>query len=226
MMKFTSIAIVLALLISWNASAQLKDRADKISYSIGVNLGKNVLRQGVALNTDIFIQGLKDALAEKKLLMTDQEIQDTLMSFQKETSAKLAEKAKKTADENLKKGQAFLEANKKKDSVITLPDGLQYKILQAGAGRVPTLEDSVTVNYRGYMIDGTEFDNSYKRGAPATFTLSNVIKGWQEAIQLMKTGSKWELFIPSELAYGEKGYGSIIPPNSVLVFEVDLVGFK
>jgi FKBP-type peptidyl-prolyl cis-trans isomerase FklB len=226
MMKLVSFAVIFALLVSLDASAQLKDKKDKISYSIGVNISKSLKRQDVDINLDLLFQGFKDGYSDAKLLMSEQEIQDTLMAFQKESMAKQAEKAKILGEENEKKGEVFLAENKKKDSVVTLPDGLQYKILRDGTGKTPTLEDTVTVQYRGSLIDGTEFDNSYKRGQPASFTLPGVIKGWQEALQLMKTGAKWQIFIPSNLGYGEKGYGSVIPPNSVLIFEIELISFK
>ena len=226
MMKSVCVTVIIALLISLDASAQLKDKKDKISYSIGVNISKSLKRQEIDINLDLLLQGFKDGFSGAKLLMTEQEIQDTLMAFQKESMAKLAEKTKKLGEDNQKKGEAFLAENKKKDSIVTLPDGLQYKILRSGKGKSPTLEDSVTVHYRGMLLDGTEFDNSYKRGQPMTFMLPGVIKGWQEAIQLMKTGAKWKVFIPANLGYGEKGYGSVIPPNSVLIFEIELISFK
>jgi len=155
--------------------------------------------------------------------LTDQEIQETMIAFQKEMMAKWEEIGKK----NKADGEAFLAGNKKKEGVKTLPDGLEYKVINAGTGKKPKADDTVTVNYRGTLINGTEFDSSYKRGQPATFPVSGgMIKGWSEALQLMQEGAKWELFIPSNLAYGERGMGGIIGPNATLIFEVELVSIK
>ncbi|MFI5253329.1 MAG: FKBP-type peptidyl-prolyl cis-trans isomerase [Bacteroidota bacterium] len=225
-MKLIYGVAIAALLIPQIAFTQLKDRIDKISYSLGVSISKNLKRQNFDIHVDALIKGFKDAESNSKFLMTEQEMEETLVAFQKETMTKASEKSKKLAEENKKKGEAFLASNKAKDSVVTLTDGLQYKILHEGTGKMPTLEDTVTVNYRGYLIDGTEFDNSYKRGSPATFPLGGVIQGWQEALQLMKTGAKWQIFIPSNLGYGEKGSGAGIPPNAVLIFDVELISFK
>ena len=225
-MRATSYISICTILFSLTSFGQLKDRRDKISYSIGVNIGKSFKQQDMDLNLDVLFQGLKDARTGNKLLMGDQEMNDTLVAIRKETQERMAAKSAKEATENKKVGEDFLAANKKKDSVVTLPDGLQYKILREGTGKMPTLEDTVTVHYRGYLMDGTDFDNSYKRGEPATFPLSGVIKGWQEVLQLMKTGSKWQVFIPSDLGYGERGMGGVIGPNAVLIFDVELISFK
>ncbi|BCR03822.1 outer membrane protein MIP [Desulfuromonas versatilis] len=201
----------------------LKDMKDKISYSIGLNIGKDFKENGMDIDADILAQGIRDVMAGGELLMNDQEIQETLMAFQQEAVAKQQEKMNALATENLKAGEAFLAENSKKEGVVTLPSGLQYKIVTEGAGKSPAAEDTVTVNYRGTLVDGTEFDSSYKRGEPATFPVNGVIAGWTEALQLMKEGAKWELFIPSSLAYGERGAGRVIGPNSALVFEVELL---
>ncbi len=201
----------------------LKDMKDKISYSIGLNIGRDFKENGMDIDADVLARGIRDVFAGGELLMTDQEIQETLMAFQQEAVAKQQEKMTAVAAENLKAGEAFLAENGKKEGVVTLPSGLQYKIISEGSGKSPAAEDTVTVNYRGTLVDGTEFDSSYKRGEPATFPVNGVIAGWTEALQLMKEGAKWELYIPSSLAYGERGAGRVIGPGSALVFEVELL---
>lgn len=206
--------------------APLKDKKDKVSYALGLDVGSALKRQSIDVNTDIFMQGVKDALSGGKKLMTDEELRETMTAFTKEMAAKQAEATKKIAAKNKEEGEAFLAENKKKDGVKTLPDGLQYKVITEGTGKTPKATDTVTVNYRGTFIDGKEFDSSFKRGQPATFAVNGVIKGWTEALQLMKEGSKWELYVPSALAYGEKGAGSVIGPDQVLIFEVELMSVK
>jgi FKBP-type peptidyl-prolyl cis-trans isomerase FklB len=158
--------------------------------------------------------------------MSDKDMEATMNAFQQEMMSKMQAKQKVEGEKNKKEGEAFLEANKKKEGVVTLPSGLQYKILKAGTGAKPTAKDTVKVNYRGTLIDGTEFDSSYKGGKPVEFPLGQVIKGWIEGIQLMPVGSKWQLFIPSNLAYGERGGGQMIGPNAALIFEVELLSIK
>lgn len=204
----------------------LQSQRDKVSYSIGLDIGNNLKRQSIDVDPDIISQGIKDILAGNEPLMTEQEIVETMMTLQKELMVKQAEKVKQIAEKNKTAGEAFLAENKKKEGVITLPSGLQYKIIKEGAGKTPKLTDTVTVHYRGTFIDGTEFDSSFKRGEPATFPVNGVIAGWTEALQLMKEGSIWQLFIPSNLAYGDKGAGSVIEPNSVLIFDVELISLK
>lgn len=206
--------------------AQLMTQKDSVSYSIGVNIGKNFKQQSVEINPDILARGIKDVLAGGKITLTDEQVQSTLAAFQKQMMAKQEEKTKALGEKNKKDGDAFLAENKKKDSVVTLPSGLQYKVLTMGTGKKPKATDTVTVNYRGTLIDGSECDNSYTRGQPATFAVNGVIKGWTEALQLMPVGSKWQVFIPSDLAYGERGAGQVIPPNATLVFEVELISIK
>jgi FKBP-type peptidyl-prolyl cis-trans isomerase FklB len=200
----------------------LKNQKEKMSYIIGMDIGTNLKRQSIDIEPNIVVRGIKDALAGGKPLLTDQEIQETMAIFQKDMMAKQQEVAKK----NKKEGEAFLNENKKKEGVKTLPSGLQYKVIKEGTGKKPKLNDAVTVNYRGTLIDGTEFDNSYKRGQPASMQVSGVIPGWTEALQLMGEGAKSQLFIPSNLAYGERGAGAMIGPNATLIFEVELISIQ
>ncbi|HWY50073.1 MAG TPA: FKBP-type peptidyl-prolyl cis-trans isomerase [Chthoniobacterales bacterium] len=200
---------------------QLKDLKDKASYSIGLNFGFNFKRQNIDLNSDAFAAGFKDAMTGRNPLMSEQEVRDTMMAFEKDMQQKQAE----TAQKNVAEADKFLAANKTKEGVKSTESGLQYKVLKEGSGAQPKSSDTVTVNYRGTLIDGTEFDSSYKRGQPATFPVGGVIKGWTEALQLMKVGSKLQLFIPANLAYGEQGRPGI-PPNSLLIFEVELMDVK
>jgi len=199
---------------------------DKASYAIGMNIGKGMHQQSVDVDTAILLRGLKDGLAGGKTLMTDQEAQAALMALQTEVRKKQEEAAKAQGEVNKKQGDAFLAANKAKEGVVTLPSGLQYKILQEGSGPKPTATDTVVCNYRGTLLNGKEFDSSYKRGQPATFPVGQVIKGWTEALQLMPVGSKWQLVLPPNLAYGERSAGPDITPNSTLVFEVELMSIK
>jgi FKBP-type peptidyl-prolyl cis-trans isomerase FklB len=203
---------------------------DKVSYALGMNiassLGANLKRQNVEINTDILVQAIKDGLSGGKTLMTEEEAQSTLRQFMTELQQKQEAKMKEAADANKKEGDAFLAANKTKPGVVTLPSGLQYKIVKEGTGAKPAATDTVTVNYRGTLINGKEFDSSYKRGEPATFPVSGVIKGWTEALQLMPVGSKWELYIPPDLAYGARGAGADIGPNATLLFEVELLSIQ
>jgi FKBP-type peptidyl-prolyl cis-trans isomerase FklB len=199
----------------------------KASYAIGMNVGSGMKRQGIDVDSAALVQGLKDALAGNKPLMTEDEARAAITKLQTEMQSQAQAKAKQEGDANQKEGAAYLAANKGKEGVVTLPSGLQYKILKEGTGAKPTAADSVVCNYRGTLINGTEFDSSYKRGEPATFPVGGVIKGWTEALQLMPVGSKWQLFIPSDLAYGPRGTpGGPIGPNSTLVFEVELLSIK
>jgi FKBP-type peptidyl-prolyl cis-trans isomerase FklB len=209
------------------APLTLKTQSQKSSYAIGMNIGKNLKRDSVEVDPAILVRGLKDALAGNKLLLTDEEAKAALTGLQAEVRAKEEAKAKAAAVENKKTGEAFLAANKTKEGVVTLPSGLQYKIIKEGTGPKPTAEDTVLCHYRGSLADNTEFDSSYKRGEPLKIPVGGVIKGWTEAIQLMPVGSKWQLFIPSDLAYGERGApGSPIGPNSTLVFDVELISIE
>jgi len=199
----------------------------KASYAIGMNIGKNLKRDSVDIDPAVVSRGLKDALAGGKLLLTDDEAKAALTALQMEVRMKEEAKTKALTLENKKTGEAFLAANKTKEGVVTLPSGLQYKIITAGTGPKPTADDTVLCHYRGTLVDNTEFDSSYKRKEPLKIPVGGVIKGWTEAIQLMPVGSKWQLFIPSDLAYGERGApGSPIGPNSTLIFEVELISIE
>jgi FKBP-type peptidyl-prolyl cis-trans isomerase FklB len=199
---------------------------DKFSYALGMNLGNTLHRQSVDVDPAILLRGLKDAIAGGKMALTEEEARAALMEVQNEVRKKQQAQMQQAGEVNKKEGDAFLAANKAKEGVVTLPSGLQYKILTVGSGPKPALSDTVVCNYRGTLINGTEFDSSYKRGQPATFPVSGVIKGWTEALPLMPVGSKWQLFIPSALAYGERGPGPEIGPNSTLIFEVELISIQ
>lgn len=208
------------------SNGPFKDQREKASYALGMNVGNGLRRESVDIDPTVFAQGLKDALAGGKTLLTDDEARAALMQLQQEVRAKQEAKMKQEADANQKEGDAFLAANKAKEGVVALPSGLQYKILTPGTGPKPTAADTVVCNYKGTLLNGTEFDGSEKHGGPATFPVSGVIKGWTEALQLMPVGSKWQLFIPASLAYGERGAGGDIGPNATLIFEVELVSIK
>lgn len=208
------------------ADSSLKTAKDKVSYAIGAQIGSEWKRQTVDIDPDTFAKGFKDGFQGSKLLLTDPEMREAIGGLQRQMAAKQAERRRELGAKNRTEGAAFLAENKKKEGVKVLPSGLQYKVIKEGTGKMPKADDTVTVNYRGTLIDGTEFDSSYKRGEPATFPVKGVIKGWTEALQLMKAGSKWQLFIPSELAYGEQSAGRVIEPNSTLIFEVELLGIK
>jgi FKBP-type peptidyl-prolyl cis-trans isomerase len=199
---------------------------EKVSYAIGMNVGSGLHKQEIDVDPNVLFQGLKDGLSGGKTLMTDEEVRATFTQLQASLKSKQEEKLKVLGEANKKEGDAFLAANKAKEGVVTLPSGLQYKILQQGTGPKPTASDTVVCNYKGTLINGTEFDSSYKRGQPATFPVGRVIKGWTEALQLMPTGSKWQLFIPSDMAYGDHGAGNDIGPNATLIFEVELVSIQ
>jgi FKBP-type peptidyl-prolyl cis-trans isomerase FklB len=206
--------------------AQLKDQKDKASYSIGYDIGETFKKQNVELNPDTLFGGLKDALAGKEAALTKEEREKTLQAFQKEMMEKQMAASKEAATKNAAEGEKFLTENKKKDGVKTTASGLQYKVLKEGSGAPPKETDTVITNYKGTLLDGTEFDSSYKRNEPASFPVNRVIKGWTEALQLMKPGAKYQLFIPSALAYGERGAGQLIGPNATLIFEVELLSIK
>jgi FKBP-type peptidyl-prolyl cis-trans isomerase FklB len=203
----------------------LTTQKQKASYALGVNIAHDLIRKGVkgAIDPAITARGLKDALAGSKLLLTDDQEKSALMQLQTDVRTAQEAKAKEASGPARKAGEAFLAENKSKEGIVALPSGLQYKILTAGTGPKPTTSDTVTCNYRGTLLSGKEFDSSYKRGQPASFPVSGVIKGWTEALQLMPVGSKWQLFIPPDLAYGDRGAGGDIGPGETLIFEVELI---
>ena len=208
------------------APLALTTQKDKFSYALGMKMGANLRKQSVPVSSAIFARGLRDGLAGGKTALTDEEAQAAITAVQKEMQQQHQEKMQQSGEANKKVGQDFLAANKGKPGVITLPSGLQYKIEKEGTGPKPTASDSVVCNYRGTLIDGKEFDSSYKRGQPATFPVGGVIKGWTEALQLMPVGSKWQLFVPADLGYGDRGAGADIEPGATLIFEVELLSIQ
>lgn len=206
-----------------NQGTQLKDKKDKISYSIGVDVGKSIQKQKIDVNPNSFLLGFKDGQNDKLSLMTEDEIRQTLLALQTEMIDRQKSEAKEMSSKNAAEGQKFLANNKKNKGIVTLASGLQYRIISEGKGESPKATDTVTTHYRGKLINGTEFDSSYARGEPVKFAVNGVIPGWTEALQLMKPGAKWELFIPANLAYGEQGVGQLIGPNATLIFEVELL---
>jgi FKBP-type peptidyl-prolyl cis-trans isomerase FklB len=203
----------------------LSDFNSRASYAIGMITGERWKQQGIDLNNDLYFRGLEDAQAGTNMLMTDQEMRAVLTQFQHTLYAKQQQKQAELGKKNKVEGEAFLANNGKNPGVVTLPDGLQYKILTDGTGEIPGPDDTVTVNYRGTFIDGKEFDSSARTGHPEQFRVGGVIHGWTEALTHMKTGSKWQLFVPAELAYGERGNRSI-PPDTTLIFEVELLSIE
>jgi len=204
---------------------KLETAIDSVSYSIGVDIGKNMKTQELDINDKAMFAGWSAAFNGEDLKLTEEDMLATLNNFRKVMQEKVQQRAKAQAEENLTKGNTFLAENAKKEGVVTLESGLQYKVIEEGSGETPTEKSKVTVHYRGTLINGEEFDSSYKRGQPYTTPVTNVIKGWTEALQLMPVGSKWELYVPSNLAYGNspRGPGG---PNSALVFEVELIGIE
>ena len=215
----------LAFTLTAADNSPFKDDKDKVSYMLGMNMGRSLKQSGVEVNTQMYLQGLKDALAGEKTLLTDEEARNTMRTFQTELRDKQQAKLKTEGKENLKAGEAFLAENQKKEGVKVTPSGLQYNVMTLGTGAKPTTNDTVVVHYRGTLANGTEFDSSYRRGEPATFGVTGVIKGWTEALLMMPVGSKWQLTIPANLAYGEAGRPSI-PPSSVLQFDIELIDIK
>lgn len=236
-MKYYQLAAIALSLVTFTAfcddKINPKDQKDIVGYGVGLDIGRNIKKSELDVNPEAVAAGIRDGLTGAKPKLTDEQIQQAMQAVQQEMMkkqmAKAEEEKAKSAVEgakNKKDGEAFLAANKKKDGVVTLPSGLQYKVVTAGKGAKPTATSVVKTHYRGTLIDGTEFDSSYKRGEPVKFPVNRVIKGWTEALQLMPVGSKWQLFIPSELAYGEQGAGETIGPNSTLIFDVELLGIE
>lgn len=203
----------------------LQNRTDKLSYAFGVSLARDLQRQKNSLNVDLLIRAVTDTLAGNELIMTDDEVTATVRMFEAEQKQDLQHARMMLSERNQKEGEAFFAENAKKDGVVTLPSGLQYRILKKGEGKVPTYEDIVVCNYTGKLLDGTEIDNSYKRKEPTAVPVKGVIPGWTQALQLMPAGSKWQLFVPPQLAYGDKAGGGI-PPYATLIFEVELISIQ
>jgi FKBP-type peptidyl-prolyl cis-trans isomerase FklB len=208
------------------AKPALDTQKDKVSYAMGVTMARTFKRPGVEVDVDVVERGLRDELVDGKIVISEADLQKTMLALRVELRQKQAQVMKTAADSGRKEADTFFAENAKREGVVTLPSGLQYKILRAGTGKTPTDADSVDCQYRGTRLDGAEFDSSYARGQPATFRVAGVIRGWQQALKLMPTGSKWQLFVPPELAYGERGSGAKIPPNAALVFEVELLAIK
>jgi FKBP-type peptidyl-prolyl cis-trans isomerase FklB len=204
----------------------LKTDKEKESYAIGMSVGKSLKKDDVEIDSHILLRGLKDTLAGGRTLLSDEEAKAAMTTLQGDLRKRQEAKLQMLGETNKHEGEAFLAANQTQEGVVTLADGLQYKILKEGDGPKPTASDSVVCNYRGTLLNNQEFDSSYKRGQPATFPVSGVIKGWTEALQLMPVGSKWQIFVPSELAYGGRGAGADIGPNSTLVFEIELLSIQ
>lgn len=230
-MKVRGVMIFGMMLMATTAIAaekmELKTPKDKVSYAIGMDMGNSLKQNNIEVNPDILNKAIKDVLTGQKTVLNEEEAKTALMTLQQEMQDQQQAKMKALGEKNAKEGDAFLAENKKKEGVKTTPSGLQYQVITEGKGKSPKETDTVTVQYKGTLLDGTEFDSSYKRGQPATFPVNGVIKGWTEALQLMKEGAKWNLFIPSSLAYGENGtQGGPIGPNATLIFEVELVSVQ
>ncbi len=223
--------LVAAVLTNCNAQKQsagggnvkLTTKKDSVSYAIGMDIGGNFKSQSIDVDMKALVAGIEDVVQSKTVKLTDEQIGQIMTAFQQEMQEKMQAKSMEDSKKNQEAGVKFLEENAKKEGVVTLESGLQYKVITEGKGASPTAEQSVSCHYRGTLIDGTEFDSSYKRGEPATFPVNGVIPGWTEALQKMKKGAKWELYVPSALAYGERGAGQTIGPNSTLIFEVELL---
>jgi FKBP-type peptidyl-prolyl cis-trans isomerase len=226
-MQFRFVVSVLLIgLLGCEKKMVLETQEQKVSYSIGLNIGRNCKQDAIDIDMEALMRGIKDAMSDSTPLLTPAQIQETMQKFQQEMMTKQNEKTNAISDENKKAGEMFLAENAKKEGVVTLPSGLQYKIIKPGTGAKPKLTDEVTTHYRGTLINGTEFDSSYKRGEPTSFPVNGVIAGWTEALQLMPVGSKWQLFIPSNLAYGARGARGTIGPNATLVFDIELLAIK
>ena len=225
-MKLVAAAIMGLAMTATIAATPLATEKDKLSYSIGADLGKNFKTQGIEVNSEALAQGMQDSLNGTALVLTEQQMKEVLNKFQKDLMAKRATEFNKKSEENKTAGEAFLNENKSKKDVVVLPSGLQYKILETGKGAKPSKSDTVTVEYTGHLINGTVFDSTEKTGKPATFQVSQVIPGWTEALQLMPAGSTWEIYVPSGLAYGPRSVGGPIGPNEALIFKIHLLSVK
>ena len=229
-MKVAWFVLIGAALVACQTKKQettvdLKTKQDTVSYYIGTDIGKNLKSQGIVINTEALGKGVADATAGT-MIFNEEQLQKIGDRFRADVTALRDSLNKIKAEKGKKEGEEFLAANKKRDSVVTLPSGLQYKVVAMGKGKKPTAEQTVTVNYRGTLVDGTEFENSYKRGQPATYPVHGFCKGWVEALQLMPEGSHWMLYVPPDLGYGDQGAGAAIPPGATLIFEVELLSIK
>lgn len=230
-MRVTFVVLAALVVISFSSAtekkkAELKTQKQKASYGLGMDIGKNFKDQFPDVDVDALVRGFRDALAGTKPAIGEAELADVMKTFQADMMKKRSEHMSALAEKNKTDGETFLAENKKKEGVVTLPSGLQYKVIKEGNGPKPTPTDTIKCNYRGTLIDGKEFDSSYKRGEPAKFVLGKVIPGWIEGLRLMSVGSKYEFFIPSNLAYGDRGAGADIGPNATLIFEVELLGIN
>ena len=228
MKKVVRRGMLLALSVVMGASfaGDLHTQQDKVSYAIGFQTGKALTQHNIKISPPVFVTGFKDALGNKKPQLSQKDMQAAIMAMQKQAMAKMQQKAQQLGAANMKASDAFLAANKSKAGVKTTASGLQYKVLTAGTGPMPTKQDTVTVDYEGKLANGKVFDSSYKRGKPVSFPVGGVIKGWQEALQMMKVGATWELYIPPAIAYGAQGAPGSIGPNQVLIFKVHLISIK
>lgn len=221
--KLTLSVLALALTFNYAHAASLSSTEQKASYAIGVDLATNLQNQGIDIQVDSFLLGLEDALKNNELKLTSEQMAEALEAFRTSLEAKQQAEQKALADKNQKEGEAFLAKNKDKSDIKTLDSGLQYRVIEEGKGAHPTEDDTIIAHYKGTLLDGTEFDSSYNRNAPIEFKMNNVIMGWQQALKLMKPGSKWEIFVPADLAYGTRGAGKVIGPNQTLIFEIHFI---
>ncbi len=226
-MKNIFLALAGLGLLAQTACAQepppVQSEQQKISYSLGYNIGYDFSQKQLDIDPEMLVRGMKDALAGGKTALSEEEMRQAMMDLQKTMMAKQQQQVEQLASGNEEAGRAFLAENRQKDGVKTTISGLQYKVINKGTGKKPSRDSTVTVHYRGRLLDGTEFDSSYKRDKPATFQVGGVIPGWTEALQLMREGAKWQLFVPAKLAYGERGAGQMIGPNATLIFDVELI---
>jgi FKBP-type peptidyl-prolyl cis-trans isomerase FklB len=227
----TVLAVALSANLAFGGNGlELKDKKEKVSYGIGMsfgtNLGANIKKDAIEVDVDLILRGMKDGLTGAPTALDEAQLKEVLTGLQEEVNKRNAEREKAAIETNKKAGEEFMAANKTKEGVITLPSGLQYKVIKEGDGAIPKATDLVETNYRGALIDNTEFDSSYKRGQAAVFPVNGVIPGWVEALQKMKVGSKWQLFVPPELGYGAKGAGNLIGPNATLIFDIELLAIR
>jgi FKBP-type peptidyl-prolyl cis-trans isomerase FklB len=228
-MRVLSVFAVLVILLTAlhaEGGMDLKTDKDKLSYALGMDIGSSLKSQSIDIDADTFAKGVKDVVEGNQSLLTNEEFQAVMKKFQQDMMARQADQMKVVAEKNKAEGAAFLAENRKKEGVVTTDSGLQYIVLEEGSGDSPNATDTVSVHYKGTLINGTEFDSSYKRNQPASFPVNGVIPGWTEALQMMKPGAKWKIFLPSEIAYGERGAGQQIGPNSTLIFEVELLSVQ